>query len=487
LNREETPVPDGFRLVIDPDVRRPSWKVVVGGAPLRVLRLGEGGARLLDGWEAGARVGGSAGEPAGESGGGSRAAGLFARRLVDAGIAHPRPDPEAVSEGVTDASGLTVVIPVRDNTTGLVSTLARLQGMKVVVVDDGSTVPVAVADLPGDQSATDVSVIRHDHPRGPAAARNSGWRAATSDVVVFLDADCVPTGDWLATLVGHLADPAVAAVGPRIVSPAAREGALAAYESVRSSLDLGARESPVRPRSRVPYVPTACLAVRRQALLEVGGFDEKLRFGEDVDLVWRLNDAGWSVRYEPRASVVHPARSGFGAWLRQRFDYGRSAAPLAERHGAAVAPLAVSPWSAGAWSLALAGQPLAALGMVAATAGILARRARGDRSTETELARLAVRGSLLAGARIAESVRRAWLPPALVVATVTRPGRSRRRVAAGIAAAFAAPLVEWVARRPPLDAVSWVSLRAADDLAYQAGVWAGALRAKSPKALLPDF
>lgn len=459
----ELPLPQGFRLAIDPDVRRPSGKVVVGGAPLRVLRLGEAGARLLDSWEAGAAVGAS------------RAAGLFARRLVDAGIAHPRPGPP-------DATGTVVVVPVRDNDTGLNATLAALEGSTVVVVDDGSSVPV-IAEPP----RKDVSVIRQEPARGPAAARNVGWRQARAEVVVFVDADCVPQGGWIEGLLAHFADPAVGAVAPRVVSPAAGTGALEVYESVRSSLDLGEREAPVRPGSRVPYVPTACLAVRREALSEVGGFDEGLRFGEDVDLVWRLHEAGWSVRYEPAASVVHPPRATLSAWLRQRFDYGRSAAPLATRHGDDVAPLSLSPWSAGAWTLVIAGQPLAGAAMGAVTAAVLARRAGPDIELAAELARLAVRGNLLAGARIAEALRRAWLPPALLAAALTPPGRSRRRIGALLGAAFAVPLLEWATRRPPVAPGSWLALRVSDDLAYQAGVWVSVLKERSFKALLPRF
>lgn len=457
---------------MDPDVRRPSWNVVVGGAPLRVLRLGDAGARLIDRWDGGTTVGRGL------------AAGRFARRLVDAGIAHPRPPAGPLPD-------VAFVIPVRDHEAGLRATLASLAftssfagrpgGPNVVVVDDGSAAPAGHRNpLPSD-----VKVLREELPRGPAAARNLGWRAAESEIVVFLDAECVPKGDWLAVLLPHFADPAVAAVAPRIVSSVRDSDALHVYENLRSSLDLGEREAPVRPGSRVPYVPTACLAVRREALQQIGGFEETLRFGEDVDLVWRLNDAGWSVRYEPRASVTHPPRPNLSAWLRQRFDYGRSAAPLARRHGSDVAPLAVSPWSIGVWALFAGGYPAGGAALTAATAGVLARRARGDKETAIELARLAVRGNLLAGAQLAEAIRRAWLLPSLAAMALLPAGRPRRRAAAVVAAAFAAPLVEWVSRRPPVDAVRWMALRDADDLAYQTGVWFGAVSSRSLKALLP--
>ena len=467
MNWQEPPLPEGFRLAIDADVCRPSDTVVIGGTPLRVLRLGHRGARLLDAWQAGEPVGAAP------------AAAIFARRLVSAGIAHPRP-PDGPMPGVS------VVIPVRDRDRGLRSTIAAIAAIgeaRVVVVDDGSLKPVARDEVWGDR----VSIVRLDTPEGPAAARNMGSKALKSEVVVFMDADCVPLGDWLEKLTAHFADPAVAAVAPRVVSPAGGSGTLHAYESRRSPLDLGDREAPVRPRSRVPYVPTACLAVRRSCLESMGGFDESLRFGEDVDLVWRLNEAGWTVRYEPAARVEHPPRPNLWSLLRQRFDYGRSAAPLASRHGSDVAPLAVSPWSLAAWALLVAGHAVAASGVTAGSAAVLARRAGKDGPTAKELARLALRGNLLAGARLAEAVRRAWLPPALVLVAAAPSVRARQRTVAALVGVLAVPLVEWAGDHPRVGPARWTALRTADDLAYQAGVWAGMIRDRSARAILPRF
>ena len=104
---------------------------------------------------------------------------------------------------------------------------------------------------------------------------------------------------------------------------------LARYESVRSPLDLGAAEGRVRAGTRISYVPAAALVARADVLLATGGFDEDLRCGEDVDLVWRLDESGLRVRYEPAGVVRHEPRPTLRAWLAQRASYGRSAADLA--------------------------------------------------------------------------------------------------------------------------------------------------------------
>jgi mycofactocin system glycosyltransferase len=459
--------PAEFELGLDPSVRRPRPEIIVGGRPVRVLRLRPAGARQVDAWDRGEPIG---------PGRGARA---LARRLLDAGIAHPRPPDGA---GPTTAE-VTVVIPVRDRSDGLAETLAALGPVgAVIVVDDGSEIPVTV------DGAT---VMRHDIPKGPAAARNAGWRAATTPLVAFVDADCVPTAGWLTRLLPHFADEAVGAVAPRIITRRVPETppALAAYEQRRSPLDLGTAEAPVRPGSSVPYVPTAALVVRRRAMAEAGDFDETLRYGEDVDLVWRLDQMGWRVRYQPSATVAHPPRPDLGSWARQRYEYGRSASRLAARHGRAVAPAAMNPWTAAAWGLATFGCPVAGAGVVAVSTAALARRAGRDRATARALAGLAFAGNIRAGAGLATAVRRAWLPPAAAAAWVSARHLGAPAPALALGAALVVPpLAEWASGRPDgFGPLKWSVLRLADDLAYQTGVWAGVIETRSAAALLPDL
>ncbi|HVM67141.1 MAG TPA: hypothetical protein VMU14_19895, partial [Acidimicrobiales bacterium] len=102
-------VPRAMRLALDPGARRTDGgRVLIGGAPLRVLRLTAAGARALDALEGGAPVGEA---PTSQ---------WLARRLLDAAIAHPRPAPASFS--------VSVVIPVRDRPAGLAATLEAVCG-----------------------------------------------------------------------------------------------------------------------------------------------------------------------------------------------------------------------------------------------------------------------------------------------------------------------------------------------------------------------
>src|SRR5690606_2057202 len=163
---------------------------------------------------------------------------------------------------------------------------------------------------------------------------NAGLEHVTTPLVAFVDADVDTGGDrrWMAPLLAHFADPRVALVAPRVVTPGG------GYEHRHSPLDLGTAPARIRAGTRVSYVPAAALVCRTDALRAVGGFASDLRVGEDVDLVWRLDAAGWRCRYEPSVLVHHDPRPTWRAWWRQRVTYGRSAAPLAARHPGALTP-----------------------------------------------------------------------------------------------------------------------------------------------------
>ena len=128
-------------------------------------------------------------------------------------------------------------------------------------------------------------VVRRETSGGPGAARNEGVGLADTELVAFLDSDCVAPAGWIDQLAGHFDDPRVAAVAPTV----------RALDGRRSLLDMGNRPAEVRPGRPVGYVPSAALLVRRAALPQ-RPFDPALRYGEHVDLIWRLIDAGWRVR-----------------------------------------------------------------------------------------------------------------------------------------------------------------------------------------------
>jgi mycofactocin system glycosyltransferase len=406
----------------------------------------------------------------------------LARTLTDRGLLHPVPP---VASGRLD---VTVVIPVRDRPAHLDRCLSGLGSTyPVIVVDDGSRQPAALAEVAAKHGAR---LITRLVTGGPAAARNSGLRGVQSDFVVLLDSDCVPTGGWIERLGAHFADPLVAAVAPRIrpVDPAAGS-AIARYSRACGALDQGVRPARVAPMTGVPYVPTAALLVRRSALLSVSplgdAFDERLRYGEDVDLVWRLHSAGWRVRYEPSVHVHHQEPATWPALLTRRLRYGTSAGELARRHPGAMAPLVVAPWPAATVAALLARRPLLAVAtgvMTLAGTRQALRKACLPTPATVPMTASALRSTWLGVGRFATQ----FTAP-VVIAQIVRPSRNSRRWRRTAAASLLVgpALADWVTRRPDLDPIRFTVARVADDIAYGAGVWIGSARTGTTAALRP--
>jgi len=454
-------LPAHFGLSRDPEtITLDRDRVLMGGSPLRLLRLAERAGSLVREWESGAAVG-------------HRKAGqLLARRLISSGLFLPRPGPTPF--GPED---VTVVIPVRDRPELLQRVLTALKGLQCLVVDDASTDPRRTREIVDHAGARFLPLAANS---GPAAARNAGLGQVTTPLVAFVDSDCVPDPDWLEPLLGHFDDPLVAAVAPRILPlQVVPSTALSRYEAVRSSLDRGASGGLVRPLSRIPYVPSAALLVRREAAGDVL-FDPQLRGGEDVDLVWRLVDAGWDVRYEPGSIVAHDGPTHLWSWLRRRAFYGTTAGPLARRHPAALVPLQASAWSAGVWALVLARRPLLAAGLLTASIGALAHRFDGFVEKPFGVAtKIAGAGTLRSALPALHGLARAW-SPALVL------GLCWRRTRPGAAFALVAPaLGDWRTDRAQLDPLRYAALHVADDIAYGAGVWQGCATARTLAPLRP--
>ena len=463
-------LPAGRRVVWDDRVRLlgglyGAASVVLGGAPWGVLRIAPAGRRFVRRLYA---AGGDGLVP--EPGVDTAVADLLVRR----GVAHPVAVPGPVDT-------VEVVVPAYDNAQHLDACLGALRatnpGLRIIVVDDGSHSP-AVGEVTAAHGATSV---RHEANRGPAAARNTGLREVSTPLVAFVDADCVVTPGWLETLTGHFDDPRVAAVAPRISPRISTTGLLARYEAARSALDMGPRPELVTHGAALAYLPSAALVVRRECLAD-DRFDERLRVGEDVDLVWRLIGDGHLVRYEPAAVVTHEIRTAPVRWAGRIADYGSSAAELDRRHPGRLAPARLSVFNVAAAALLLTRHPVAGLAAIGAAAARLAATLRAS-SVDLGAVPPVVAKTLLSDADSAgHLLRREWWPIGwLALAGVRRSWLAR----AAVAVMLLAPVRDWLTRRPDVDLPRYLALRLAEDAAYGSGVITGAVRSRRPRVLLP--
>jgi mycofactocin system glycosyltransferase len=400
----------------------------------------------------------------------------FLRRLAELRLLDLRP----ATNGAWPA--VSVVVPARGRPAALAACLASLGRVRypagcldVLVVDDGSDPPVRVPD--------GVRLVRLPESLGPGAARNAGAREGRGELIAFIDSDCVAEPAWLERLVPELADPDVAAAGGRVLG--VRDATwLERYEAARSPLDLGTARASARPQEPVPYLVTANVVVRRAAFEAVGGFDESLRCGEDVDLSWRLSAAGHRLVYRPSARVGHRHRGRIREFTQTRARYAASEAALLRRHPDAGRWLGFSPGMA-AVALGAVGALTRRRRLLAAAAVVMGFEVA---TTAHRLTALGVsphrsvpallRGQVGGLYHAARQLTRYYGLPAALLALAS--GRTRWRLLAGLALAELAPAAaDWWRLRPRLELPLFLLAHALDDLSYQTGVLLGCLRERT--------
>jgi len=231
--------------------------------------------------------------------------------------------PDAV-DGVRPA--VSVVIPTRNRSARCAELLKSLVGQtvgpdrfEVLVIDDSSTddtsdvLASAAADAPYHLLA-----LRTPANRGPAAARNLGWRAASAPLVAFVDDDCLPEDGWLAAGIAAFEDhPAL--------------GVAQGCTRVPDGVDLSKLQGWYVWRvisEATPYFDACNIFYRRAALEQAGGFDEELlwwstppgaeatpvAWGEDTAAGWSVVEAGWGRGFVPGAVVVHELEDRGWSW-----------------------------------------------------------------------------------------------------------------------------------------------------------------------------
>ncbi|MFD2419660.1 HAD-IIIA family hydrolase [Amycolatopsis pigmentata] len=195
-------------------------------------------------------------------------------------------------------TGYSIVIPTtgRDNLHALLDDLRQGENpllKEIIVVDDRPKAPQRARELRVEGARVLVS-----GGRGPAAARNTGWLAAATEWIAFLDDDVRVSPRWHADLVADIADQ------PADVGASQAEITVPLSEDRKPTDD----ERGTAALAKARWI-TADMAYRREALLAVGGFDERFprAYREDADLALRVREAGYRIVRGQRVTV-HPAR-----------------------------------------------------------------------------------------------------------------------------------------------------------------------------------
>lgn len=223
---------------------------------------------------------------------------------------------------------VSVVIPAMNAEKSIGKCLDSLEGQsfrdfEVIVVDDGSsdrTIEVA-------NSYPRARVLKQEHA-GPAVARNGGAMAAKGGIVVFTDSDCVPDRKWLEEMVRPFEGKEIAGVQGRYRT---RQRSLVAR---LIQLEIEKSYEKMAKQELIDFMSTYSAAYRKSVFVEMKGFDTSfpIASGEDTDLSFRVNEAGYSMVFRPEAVVFHSHPESLWKYLKVKFSRAFWRAKVYSRH-----------------------------------------------------------------------------------------------------------------------------------------------------------
>jgi len=194
---------------------------------------------------------------------------------------------------------------------------------EVIVVNDGST----DRTLEIAERYPYCRIISQPN-MGLSVARNVGAEAATGSIVAYTDSDCVADPDWLTYLVTKMVSADLAACGGPNFPPPEDSLVPAAV-----AVSPGGPTHVLLEDEVAEHIAGCNMAFRRDVLLELGGFDPLYRAaGDDVDICWRFQDAGYTIGFAPAATVWHFRRNTVKAYLSQQRGYGKAEALVYGKH-----------------------------------------------------------------------------------------------------------------------------------------------------------
>ena len=221
---------------------------------------------------------------------------------------------------------VSVIIPVKNGATHIKDVLDSLMQvgyekdkLEIIVVDGNSTdgTKEIVAQYP-------VKLLTEERP-GLNAARNTGLKHSTGEIIAFTDYDCVVPKDWIDKIVKNFQKPEVGCIGGNIIGYHNDFLSQYADKSVMPVMRIFKKRKILNTVKPPWHYPAGCnMAFKREAIKKAGMFDEKIRYGFDEDeLVERVCKAGYNMVLDPEVVIKHKHRPTLTSLLKQTFNYGR--------------------------------------------------------------------------------------------------------------------------------------------------------------------
>ncbi|MEK7449638.1 MAG: glycosyltransferase [Planctomycetota bacterium] len=278
--------------------------------------------------------------------------------------------------GATPPLSVSVVIPVHNGAFTIAQTIESCLAqdysgpLEIIVVDDGSTDNMAeivkkysdyvasdfmsdnISEVPpggtqaGVVACLDIvnafqkgeTTVESRPKRGPAAARNTGWRAARGDIIVFTDADCLPPPDWVSRLISGFNIPIFQHSSFPTGVPIGAVGGGYQIANSDNLLAVCIQAEMAYRYNRMPantkFLSTHNLAIRRDVLKQINGFDESYpdASAEDNDLIYRMQKAGYGLLLQKENQMPHHHATNIRKYLRKQFQHAFWRVKLYSRH-----------------------------------------------------------------------------------------------------------------------------------------------------------
>jgi len=226
---------------------------------------------------------------------------------------------------------VSIVVPVYNAEKTLKDCIYSLLKMdykdyEIIFVDDGSTDSSKKIITDFANKYEHIRLLEQMH-RGPASARNLGIRNSSGKIVFFTDSDCIVPINWVKSILEYFGDKSIGAVGGSL-TPVSTNSIYEVFDQKRRENLYGTK------KKFVDALPTCNLAVRREILEKIGGFDESFKYAsaEDYDLCYRIRRFGYKILYVPKISVMHHHPQNFKTILRKGYIHGKEFIKLRRKY-----------------------------------------------------------------------------------------------------------------------------------------------------------
>jgi len=217
---------------------------------------------------------------------------------------------------------LSVIIPVYNDPQGVQDTVEAILNsqfagkLEILIVDNNSTDNTREVARSYADTHDCVRLLREDDIQSSYAARNTGIKHATGDILIFVDADITVDSDWLETVATEIEGHDYLTYDVEVYLPEGEDTIVGRHNAQT--------EFPIEEFAKNrDFGGGGCIAVRREVFEDIGLFDYRLISGGDVEFGNRVVNSGREIHFTPNARVYHPARTSLKSKIKQQIRIGR--------------------------------------------------------------------------------------------------------------------------------------------------------------------